>query len=102
MEMRSHPVWVRGLKHFIVIYALLLKKSHPVWVRGLKLVILYVCIYQVYTVAPCMGAWIETFWARSVYSKTHVAPCMGAWIETCRLSILKRRMPSRTLYGCVD
>ena len=36
-NIRSHPVWVRGLKHcrLVAIYVVLL--SHPVWVRGLKL-----------------------------------------------------------------
>ena len=32
----SHPVWVRGLKLFIVSHSVLPRTSHPVWVRGLK------------------------------------------------------------------
>ena len=34
---RSHPVWVRGLKHNMVRYLCrCMLQSHPVWVRGLK------------------------------------------------------------------
>ena len=57
--MQSHPLWVRGLKHPLVIHPLILTdvasfmgawietvndrkkllrlRSHPLWVRGLKL-----------------------------------------------------------------
>ena len=38
LNMRSHPTWVRGLKHHIYNYA-----------------------YRLYDVAPYVGAWIETF-----------------------------------------
>ena len=37
LNMRSHPTWVRGLKHRVK--AVRSKKvigSHPTWVRGLK------------------------------------------------------------------
>ena len=34
---KSHPVWVRGLKHEIPTDILHTFVSHPVWVRGLKL-----------------------------------------------------------------
>ena len=33
----SHPMWVRGLKHFGNGISILYKQSHPMWVRGLKL-----------------------------------------------------------------
>jgi len=33
-------------------------------------------------VAPCAGAWIETFTGWSGNSGGTVAPCAGAWIET--------------------
>ena len=32
----SHPVWVRGLKHFLCTIGQCSIGSHPVWVRGLK------------------------------------------------------------------
>ena len=58
-----------------------MQESHPIWVRGLKLeTVGQVCGQK--TVAPYMGAWIET----NVYVKSDkkwpVAPYMGAWIET--------------------
>ena len=37
LNMRSHPTWVRGLKHSIVLNMQPSKLSHPTWVRGLKL-----------------------------------------------------------------
>ena len=36
-HLRSHPVWVRGLKHRYGGDGMGFRLSHPVWVRGLKL-----------------------------------------------------------------
>ena len=36
LNMRSHPTWVRGLKHLIVVRTDKRQASHPTWVRGLK------------------------------------------------------------------
>ena len=33
-------------------------------------------------VAPCVGAWIETFLCWLHQNQQRVAPCVGAWIET--------------------
>ena len=56
----SHPVWVRGLKHeYISPYHHPHHKSHPVWVRGLKH-FLNASNSMWHTVAPRVGAWIET------------------------------------------
>ncbi len=33
---RSHPMWVRGLKHCKWSNGLIVSASHPMWVRGLK------------------------------------------------------------------
>ena len=33
---KSHPMWVRGLKLYLVFIVLFTGKSHPMWVRGLK------------------------------------------------------------------
>ena len=54
----SHPMWVRGLKlgHLAPLDVEL--QSHPMWVRGLKL--LYGRIITYLSVAPYVGAWIET------------------------------------------
>ena len=38
LNMRSHPTWVRGLKHNTDDNFILHNVSHPTWVRGLKLV----------------------------------------------------------------
>ena len=35
--MRSHPMWVRGLKQYNSKCQSLCVTSHPMWVRGLKL-----------------------------------------------------------------
>ena len=80
-----------------------LKVSHPVWVRGLKLIYVRCDFFKV-TVAPRVGAWIETdkerlyqalekshpVWVRglkpssiiSSLANPCVAPRVGAWIET--------------------
>ena len=56
-------------------------KSHPVWVRGLKPVFIepFECIHKV---APRVGAWIETPRSSLPVSAAVVAPRVGAWIET--------------------
>ena len=60
----SHPVWVRGLKHFGCVF-----------------------FFSVHFVAPRVGAWIETRVAKSLLQSTRVAPRVGAWIETPLLSL---------------
>ena len=99
---QSHPVWVRGLKHYIQnVYAYCLL-SHPVWVRGLKLKSGKE-INEILKVAPRVGAWIETLVAADLYSMVGgVAPRVGAWIETLGLTIHLHHQNSRTPCGCVD
>ena len=80
--MRSHPMWVRGLKHHVKngyspirqvapyvgawietdesIGVMNLIPSHPMWVRGLKHIIESIFRIQ-FRVAPYVGAWIETW-----------------------------------------
>ena len=60
--MQSHPTWVRGLKHVVAT-----KANH-------------------YSVAPYVGAWIETTPTTRQSSRTTVAPYVGAWIETRQIS----------------
>ena len=77
-----------------------------------------------YTVAPYMGAWIETAIFLNILKKYSVAPYMGAWIETLNNVLAQETKAShpiwvrglkreysrtariahlcRTLYGCVD
>ena len=65
-HIQSHPVWVRGLKPLQIRRGTRFSASHPVWVRGLK-------HSQVYhtrakqSVAPRVGAWIETFARKQRY-----------------------------------
>ena len=77
-------------------------RSHPVWVCGLKLMMfltryfqfchtLYGCVdwnsnlvaqLHVCLVTPCMGVWIETYTTARLKKWRWVTPCMGVWIET--------------------
>ena len=54
------------------------------------------------SVAPYMGAWIETQGLTDREKLSEVAPYMGAWIETPQPLPLLLPLQSRTLYGCVD
>ena len=78
----SHPVWVRGLKHFLHEDADGNGYVAPrvgAWIEtkirehGRKK---RVCV------APRVGAWIETTIARRTSIAFAVAPRVGAWIET--------------------
>ena len=51
------------------------------WERGLKLYIPLLGIY-LNSVAPHVGAWIETPITDSAGNPVNVAPHVGAWIET--------------------
>ena len=53
-------------------------------------------------VAPCVGAWIETVAIPKSTASCNVAPCVGAWIETGRSEEGRLDYPGRTLRGCVD
>ena len=56
---KSHPMWVRGLKPPKTYKSIFLGESHPMWVRGLKLIV--ICLPpRLASVAPHVGAWIET------------------------------------------
>ena len=55
-------------------------KSHPTWVRGLKHEIESTKIEG--SVAPYVGAWIETPADAKSKDMPFVAPYVGAWIET--------------------
>ena len=83
---RSHPVWVRGLKHIAHILCLVPVQVAPcvgAWIETR-------CLYpgaRPCRVAPCVGAWIETLLAHIVRGMTRVAPCVGAWIETSMITM---------------
>ena len=78
---KSHPTWVRGLKHEQHQPDSRTDKSHPTWVRGLKPSI-GLDFEELIGVAPHVGAWIETEIAAVSKVHTPVAPHVGAWIET--------------------
>ena len=75
----SHPSWVRGLKLLYRESDNMSRKSHPSWVRGLKPFNLLLSILRL-----------------------SVAPFVGAWIETTKVLIHYLGEISRTLRGCVD
>ena len=58
-----------------------MKMSHPTWVRGLKLNTIKKNRGEC-SVAPYVGAWIETSFSTNLAVKLTVAPYVGAWIET--------------------
>ena len=76
--MRSHPMWVRGLKQ--------INRENQKWNEK---------------VAPYVGAWIETFACAVAGLQKSVAPYVGAWIETFAQEEWTK-FQSRTLCGCVD
>ena len=100
LNMRSHPTWVRGLKHWLhneVFYAI------GRTLRG--------CVdWNVQDqgrrrnplVAPYVGAWIETSCSSKCAGYIQVAPYVGAWIETAFAVVSLFGYRSRTLRGCVD
>ena len=75
-------------------------KSHPVWVRGLKQRRLYTFFAMLRrTLYGCVD-WNNSALRR--LGKASVAPCMGAWIETEVVNTNLQGINGRTLYGCVD
>ena len=80
---------------------LLNMRSHPTWVRGLKH-IKQMAEYLSTNVAPYVGAWIETISSYSFSSISTVAPYVGAWIETSYVYKSFNNKKCRTLRGCVD
>ena len=101
-------MWVRGLKLVNASLNLGSLLSHPMWVRGLKPAI-QPYLYSPVSVAPHVGAWIETnienhspnlsmshpMWVRglklifrlNLIKVLMVAPHVGAWIETGKVII---------------
>ena len=101
--MRSHPVWVRGLKLVLVVEQFPTGRSHPVWVRGLKLTIianfvskllshpvwvrgLKHCCFDVATDMkrshPVWVRGLKLVFRVGIVRTLYVAPRVGAWIET--------------------
>ena len=53
-------------------------------------------------VAPYVGAWIETLKSSIIDGVETVAPYVGAWIETSDDNFIVQSVFGRTLCGCVD
>ena len=96
----SHPSWVRGLKHNNRRGQTKAQKSHPSWVRGLK---------QKESKRNKDGNSSHPSWVRGLKRKNSrrnenpqtVAPLVGAWIEThIHLSSLYDNMILPLLYIC--
>ena len=99
--MASHPTWVRGLKLAIPNSHITGIVSHPTWVRGLKHVMMRI-LRPLFSVAPYVGAWIETIPQPEFDALGFVAPYVGAWIETALDANKQTSALCRTLRGCVD
>ena len=80
-------MWVRGLKHGYQGIIIDIRQSHPMWVRGLKLTSSPIQELEP-SVAPYVGAWIETLSSLSTMARSCVAPYVGAWIETTVLNFI--------------
>ena len=74
-------------------------KSHPVWVCGLKLQLPHLS-HLLKCVTPCMGVWIETGHREQHCLLAHVTPCMGVWIETGSPRIYCQTPPSHPVWVC--
>ena len=96
----SHPTWVRGLKHECSQGSSNRTMSHPTWVRGLKPGFPRMPIH-IRTVAPYVGAWIET---RKRPSGDLLPGSHPTWVRGLKhpLTIASGIHVSRTLRGCVD
>ena len=79
---KSHPVWVRGLKHNIIVRQKQGQDVAPRVGAWIETYYLHLLLYNS-IVAPRVGAWIETYILAPVCGSVPVAPRVGAWIETC-------------------
>ena len=71
------------------------------WVRGLKPENRQYNGFPC-SVAPYVGAWIETDVPTVAVLVFSVAPYVGAWIETFNICLCLKNYGGRTLCGCVD
>ena len=82
--MKSHPLRMRGLKHFCDKYTKQYLKSHPLRMRGLKLISNFE--KNLFSeVASFADAWIETSLKDIKIQQLIVASFADAWIETSML-----------------
>ena len=81
-KLGSHPMWVRGLKHYGIVKGIFASVAPYVgaWIETH----IYVLLITPTKVAPYVGAWIETVLTIMDMPHLGVAPYVGAWIETRR------------------
>ena len=99
--LRSHPVWVRGLKPVVKLFGSDTTGVAPrvgAWIETIS----SCCPSKAKIVAPRVGAWIETWTFHSDRDFWTVAPRVGAWIETQEMQTLHLLLRRRTPCGCVD
>ena len=77
------------------------KKSHPMWVRGLKHLIIIMNNY-VYTVASYVGAWIETMSPVDTDSVSLSHPMWVRGLKQMKSRFITGGDSGRILCGCVD
>ena len=65
------------------------------WIETKDPTAFYICSL----VAPHVGAWIETGFALLTEDQQRVAPHVGAWIETCKRSCSRIRWESRPTWA---
>ena len=99
-HLRSHPTWVRGLKHCSYHLIVKLIWSHPTWVRGLKLDFITLNVSEV-SVAPYVGAWIETVYRLKDEQNAQSHPTWVRGLKRNSVTNLPKAV-GRTLRGCVD
>ena len=97
----SHPSWVRGLKLLQTLNTMTAWQSHPSWVRGLKPLYNNSVIFALESHPSWVRGLKPSQILRLLVSLT-VAPLVGAWIETTRLNSFCSCQICRTPRGCVD
>ena len=96
----SHLTWVRGLKQLLQMYSRCQKSVAPyvgAWVETER----YVRSRWLSSVAPYVGAWVETLRTSFKVLALKVAPYVGAWVETKKFGTTIKSLLCRTLRGCV-
>ena len=95
--MLSHPMWVRGLKLFMIDFRSKLRMVAPhvgAWIE--TQILSLPSILQ--KVAPHVGAWIETNLIWDEQGEPQVAPHVGAWIETVRVCNVRNCILSHPMW----
>ena len=77
----SHPEWVRGLKLKYILHEVASSESHPEWVRGLKLHTLLL-VRNTNKSHPEWVRGLKLYYFCICHFHNTVASRVGAWIET--------------------